>query len=147
MIFFVTNQVFSLNDVFCCHFFVHFHQFACHALYVVDVVADHYRGAFFVQLAYQLAHHFLRLLVDVGVWLVEHKDIGLADNGSGKEHSLQLSAAQLLYRVVGESASSTIFRCSALNLVKSVFLVYSPCKTVSSTEMGNSRSMLLYCGR
>ena len=59
-----------------------------------DVVAHDDDGALLVDLLQHLVHLLLESAVDVGVRLIEYHDIGLGDDGTGEEHSLQLSSAQ-----------------------------------------------------
>ncbi len=72
--------------------------YAGDVLYVVEhfgyIVAHDNDGALLVDLFQHLVHLLLESAVDVGVWLIEDYHIGLGYDGSGEEHSLQLSAAE-----------------------------------------------------
>ena len=63
-----------------------------------DVVAHEDDGTLTVEGVEHVVHLVLEALVDVGVGLVEYKQLGLGDDGAGEQHALQLSAGEL-YRV------------------------------------------------
>lgn len=59
-----------------------------------DVVAHEDDGTLAVEGVEHVVHLVLEALVDVGVGLVEYKQLGLGDDGAGEQHALQLSAGE-----------------------------------------------------
>ena len=87
------------------------HDLALRAAGDQRIVGDHdNRGALLVQLAEQVEHDFLVLLVEVAGGLIGQNQLRVVDQRAGHAHALLLAAGELAGQVVGAVLQADLFQ-------------------------------------
>lgn len=121
---------------------------------LVLVVAHDDDGAFLALLLKQCVEFCTRCLIEVRFGFVEEQQVGTRNEGSRQERALPLSAAEVRYgalrkffEVEGVQHFMDAFAVLGVEPLPEFLRLERPESTMSSTVVGNCRSMWRYCGR